>query len=529
MPKSICKNKVHLTTFLAGLLILSSQTSCESTRSSDRITIASAGKIKSLDPAQANTFHTLQLISALGDTLYKVNDNGELIPSLAKGKPIISSNGLMLSIPLREGVLFHDGTQFNAEAMVFSIKRFMNIGTLNYVIGGRISSVEAAEPYLLKIRLNRPSTSITGLLTSINLTPLSPKAYANHKKKFLNQSFIGTGPYKLTNFTSQQQRLEPFQSYWNQPPKNSGIDFINLSNSIALYGAMRSKEIDVLLSNSIDEDQIRSLNKMARKGLLREGVGSAMEIGYITFRSNVSPLNKKIVRKALLYSLDREQISERVSYGLREPLRSIIPPSLKYKKSSPWPTYDSDIAKKLMKKAGYCNNKILTIPLTFRSNVPADKLLALTWKAQVDRDLSSCLRLKLNGVESTTVYRQLGEGAFQSVILDWRGAYPDPEAYLAPLLSCNKIHGSVCEAGEAAMSGSFWTTPELESSLKLSDRLFGIERKKKLHAIEESAADGASYLPVWLVKPRAWAQNHLSTPEFDGNGQLLLDRIMKIK
>ena len=137
--------------------------------------------------------------------------------------------------------------------------------------------------------------------------------------------------------------------------------------------------------------------------------------------------------------------------------------------------------------------------------------------------------MKLNGVESTTIYRQLGEGAYEAVILDWRGAYPDPEAYLAPLLSCNKINGSVCEEGEAVMSGSFWTNSQLENSLKISDKLFGINRKQKLREVEDYAVEGASYLPVWLVKPRAWAQIHLSAPEFDSNGQLLLKRLRKIK
>jgi len=514
---------------LALSCILISQTSCKPNRLKDRIIVASAGKITSLDPAQANTFNTLQLISALGDTLYRIDNNGNLKPHLAKEKPRISDKGLTISIPLREDVLFHDGTRFDSEAMAFSIKRFMRIGTLSYVLGGRISSVEAPEPYIIRLRLTRPSSSLNGLLTSINLTPVSPKAYAEHKNKFLNEDFVGTGPYKLKSFRSQQKQLIPFSLYWKNSPKNSGVNFISLKNSTSLYGALRSGEIDVLLSNSIDEDHRMSLNKMAKAGLINEGKGPAMEIGYITFRSNASPLNNLGLRKALLYTLDRKKISERVSYGLREPLRSLVPPKLKNKSNSPWPTYNPGIARYLMKKEGYCDQKKLEIPLTFRSNVPADKLMALTWEAQVKRDLSDCLKFKLNGVESTTIYRQLGEGAFQAVMLDWRGAYPDPEAYLSPLLSCNKSEGMACQEGEAAMSGSFWTTPLMEKNLKQSDELRGQSRREKLNQIEVLAANGAAYLPVWLVRPRAWSQIHLAKPEFDNNGQLLLERLRKIQ
>ncbi len=526
-----CKKRKHprLAILTTGLLILLSQASCKPNRISERIIVASAGKITSLDPAQANTFHTLQLISSLGDTLYKIDKNGELKPSLAKARPKISDKGLTVSIPLRENILFHDGTRFDSEAMAFSIKRFMRIGTLNYVLDGRISDIETPEPYLIRIKLTRPSSSLNGLLTSINLTPISPKAYAKHKDKFLNKTFIGTGPYQLESFKPQQQRLVPFSFYWNNSPKNSGIDFINLSNSTALFGALKSGEVDVLLSNSINEIQRKALNNMSKAGHLREGEGPAMEIGYITFRSNSPPLNRPDLRKALIHSIDRKQISKRVSYELREPLRALIPPSFKEIKNTPWPRYNPKIAKNLFLKEGYCNGKTLTIPLTFRSNVPADKLLALTWQAQVKRDLSNCLNLTLNGVESTTVYRQLGKGAFEAVILDWRGAYPDPEAYLSPLLSCKKSKGMICLEGEAAISGSFWTTSWIEKAIRQSDFLQGVNRKRKLFKIEKFAAEGAAYLPIWLVKPRAWSQLHLAKPEFDGNGHLLLQRLRHIK
>ena len=69
----------------------------------------------------------------------------------------------------------------------------------------------------------------------------------------------------------------------------------------------------------------------------------------------------------------------------------------------------------------------------------------------------------------------------------------------------------------------------IKKQLVESDLNYGIQRKKKLNKVEESAANGAAYLPVWLVEPRAWAQSHISTPEFDGNGQLLLGRLRRIK
>jgi len=502
--------------------------SCQPQRSSNRIVVASAGKITSLDPAQASTFHALQLISALGEPLYSMNADGTLNPRLASDLPVIKDKGLTISIPLRKNILFHDGEPFNAKAMAFSLKRFMRIGTLNYILDGRIASIETPEEFLIRLKLTRPSSSLKGLLTSISLTPVSPKAYSNYQNRFLNKKFVGTGPYQLKYFQANQQRLDPYPLYWGKFPENEGINFINLSNSTSLFSALKTGEVDVLLSNSLEEDHKLSLKEMVMQNKLREGKGKALEIGYITLNASSQTLRNRVIREALLHSLDRNLISKRVSYGLRPPLKSLIPPGLMKKVADVWPTYNPKKARKLMKKAGFCSTRKLLLGFTFRSNVPADKLLALTWQAQIKRDLSDCLTLKLNGVESTTVYRQLGEGAYESVMLDWRGSYPDPEAYLTPLLSCMKIKKLICEKGEAASSGSFWSTPEINQSLAKSEKLSGKDRIEKLSQVEKHGRLGAAYLPVWFVTPKAWSQYHISQPEFDGSGKLLLNRLNRL-
>jgi peptide/nickel transport system substrate-binding protein len=183
------------------------------------------------------------------------------------------------------------------------------------------------------------------------------------------------------------------------------------------------------------------------------------------------------------------------------------------------------LARQLFRQAGYCQGKRLQLPLTFRSNIPSDRLMVLTWQAQLARDLDDCIELQPNGMESTTVYRQLGEGAFAAVMLDWRGAVPDPEAYLFPLLSCSQARGDRCLEGESALSGSFWTAPGLQEQLLRSEGLAGAPRSQLLGEIERRTAVGVPYLPLWLVTPRAWAQPGLVRPAFDGNGRLLLQQL----
>ena len=143
-----------------ALALTITQMGCQAPPPTSRITVASAGRISSLDPAQASTLGATQLISALGDPLYRLRRDGSLEPRLAASAPVLSDGGRTVTVPLRTDVRFHDGTPFNAAAMAFSLRRFLEIGTLSYVVGDRIAAVEEADSHTLRLRLSRPSLSL---------------------------------------------------------------------------------------------------------------------------------------------------------------------------------------------------------------------------------------------------------------------------------------------------------------------------------------------------------------------------------
>ena len=510
-----------------GLLISSCRAPRPSHEGIKRLVVASKNRVDTVDPAGGYTFGAMQLLSAIGDPLYAINARGQLEPRLALAPPQVSADGLTARVELRQGVLFHDGTPFNAAAMVFTLERFLAIGKLSYLLGDRVSGVRAVGPYTLELTLKRPFSALAELLSAVNLTPLSPSAYRNHRKSFLNDRFVGTGPYRLSFFTNQQQRLEPFAGYWGARAANGGIDLVSLSNSTALFGALQSGEVDVLLSTSLEIDQQAALRRSATAGKLQEGSGPALEIGYLTLLTDQPPLNDPRLRQAVAYSLDRATISRRVTLGLRPPLRDLVPPSLKGSDPTAWPSYSPARARALYRQAGYCQGKRLSLPLTFRSNIPADRMFALTWQAQLRQDLGDCVELEVTGMEATTAYRQLGEGAFPLILLEWMGDFPDADNYLVPLLGCEQARGERCLKGASAASGSFWAKPGLQQELERSASLTGPARAAQLRRIQRQTAAANPYLPVWLVAPRAWAQRSVSQPRFDGSGRLLLQELNK--
>jgi len=511
---------------LAALLpLVPCLTGCQPPHPAGQLVVANKSSLGSVDPADITTIGGLQLLSAVGDPLYAANAQGHLQPRLAAALPQLSAGGRIARIPLRRDVRFHDGTRFDASAMVFSLERFRALAKMGYLLDDRISGLRASGPYELELQLKRPYSALPALLSSISLTPLSPTAYRQHRTSSLPDRFVGTGPYRLVSSTPQQQTLLPFSGYWGTPARNSGIHLVTLSNSTALFGALVSGEVDVLTSSGLESDQQRALAQRAASGRLVEAIGPAGEIGYLTLLSDRAPLASPLLRRAVALSLDRPLISERVTYGIRAPLRSLVPPPLAGSAPPAWPIYNPRQARTLYRQAGYCQGQRLTLPLTFRSNVPADRLFALTWKAQLQRDLGDCVQLEISGMESTTAYRQLEKGAFPMILLDWSADYPDPDSYLAPMLGCSRSSGNRCLEGNAAAAGSFWSAPGLQAELEASESQSGGQRRELLQRIQRRAAAGAAYIPVWQVAPRAWAQPRLQRPVFDGSGRLVLQAL----
>ena len=517
----------RLALLLTSLLLLPALSGCQPQRPEGVLIVATKSRLDSLDPAAASRMGIMQVLSALGDPLYAIAPDGRIEPRLATALPRLSADGRRARIPLRQGVLFHDGTRFDAEAMAFSLRRFMAIGTLGFQLSDRVRAVRVTGSHELELELKQPFSPLPRLLSAIFLTPVSPTAYRAYRDKPLADRFVGTGPYQLSFFSPQQQRLSPWPRYWGSRPRNGGLSLVTLSNSTALFGALRSGEVDLLLSSGLEIDHQRALHRDAQAGRLREAVGPALEIGFLSLLSDQPPLSSLLLRQAIAHSLDRRTLSERASLGIRVPLRQLVPPSLPGSAADLWPAYNPQRARQLFRQAGYCQGKRFSLPLTFRSDIPTDRLLALTWQAQLRRDLGDCISLEPTGMESTTAYDQLGKGALVMFFYDWSADYPDAENFLVPLLSCEQSRGNRCLKGNSALSGSFWSAPGLDAQLQQSSQLTGAPRLALLRAIQRRAAAANPYLPVWLTAPVAWARPQLSTPRFDGSGRVLLAELQR--
>ena len=489
--------------------------SSSSPSSSDngRITIGTTLKLRTLDPADAYEVISGNILYNLGDRLYDYEiGTNQLIPKLATALPTLSSDGLTYTIPIRKGVLFHDQTPFDAAAMEFSIKRFIqNAGSPSSLLADTIDTVQATGEYELTIKLKKPFAAFPSLLAFSGITAVSPQFYEIGEGKFKPNEFVGTGPYKLKSLGIDVIRLDAFDQYWGEKPANTGIDIQRFSSSSNLFNAFRSSAVDIAYL-SLNPDQISSLQKGAEAGNWQMISANGNTINYLLINVKSEPLNRIEVRQALAALINRSIINERVLQNQGEKLFSLIPTTFSDYKPTFYLKYgDGNIekAKQLLTQAGYTPENPAIVELWYASNSSNKGFLGLTLKALADRDLGGLLKLQLNSVESTTAFKYLEEGIYPTFVLDWYADFLDADNYIQPFLECSK--GSVetgCVKGSSQYQGSFYYSDRMNQLIAQQRQEQNPEARKLIfQEIQELLAEDVPYIPLWQDKTYVFAKN----------------------
>jgi peptide/nickel transport system substrate-binding protein len=488
---------------------------------------------RTLDPADAHEIFPGILLSNLGDRLYTYKPGTtELTPQLATAMPEVSDDGLTYTIPMREGVKFHDGESLNAEAMAFSLKRFMeNGGRPAFLLSDRIESVEATGETELTIRLKEPFTAFLALLAFSGVTPVSPKAYEVGAGKFQPTSFVGTGPYKLAQFSPDTIRLDANPDYWGDKPANDGVDIQIIASSANLFNTFKTGGLDVAYQ-TLDPDQIRSLVRDAQAGGWTVIESGSNVVNYLVLNQRSKPLDDVRVRQAIAAMIDRTLLDERVFQGQAEALYSLVPTiSSDYKPVFKEVYGDGNLekAKALLTEAGISGSNPLTLEIWYSSSSAKRNLVATTLKAAIEKDMGSLVKIEPKTVEGATLFENLDKGTYPSVLLDWYPDYADPDAFIEPFMSCTK--GSVatgCEEGQSQAGGSFYYSEKANQLIKAQrTEQDAAARRQQFEDLQDLLAEDVPYIPLWQDKDYVFAKSGVEGVEIQPSQQFLFGQIRK--
>ena len=384
---------------------------------------------RSMDPGNQTATFTGTVLDPMYEGLLKMSPDLKPEPALATSWSSDDS-GLKWTFKLRDGVTFHDGTPFNADAVVANFARHLD-AKRGLAASGRLrtflDSVTKVDDSTVLFTLKKPYPAFLNLLTTGASLMVSPTA---DKAGTLDSKAVGTGPYKMVQYKTGEFVLEEkYPGYWGN--KTAGPDDLKWTWSAepsVMNMALQAGEADVI--NPVPP-QFATQLKNNPKFQLHESPGSA--VFWVALNTDLKPLNDVRVRQALNFATDRAGLVRAIMSGFAIPANSpLAPVTAGYDKTlDPYPL-NLEKAKALLKEAGVPDGFTMSIALQGQDARIGQVLQSMWAKIGVKLDV----RQMESGVWSKAAFAdQAGKKADNTgaVLASWSSGVNGADLQLRPL------------------------------------------------------------------------------------------------
>lgn len=288
--------------------------------------------------------------------LTRIGPNGEVLPDLAESWAI-SDDGKVYTFKLHTGVKFHDGADFSADDVKFSLDRARAENSVNAQkqLFAAIDKVDVVDPATVKVTLTHPQGSFLYNMGWGDAVIVSPKSADTNKEKP-----VGTGPFKFDSWAKGSSiTLVKSDHYWGAPAFLEKVEFRIVPDAAAAVPALLSGDIQAF--PFFDPDSVSQVKDDPRFKVV---VGATEGETILSINNKKPPFDKLQVRQAISYALDRKAIIDGASAGLGLPIGSHMSPANKYyvDLTGRYP-HDVAKAKELLKEAGLENGFKATLKL----------------------------------------------------------------------------------------------------------------------------------------------------------------------
>ena len=284
-----------------------------------------------LDPAHEEDGESFKVCENIYDTLVQYKDEStEVEPGLAESWES-SEDGLTWAFHLRTGVKFHDGTPFNAEAVLFSLNRQHDPIHPFHTVGGPyiywsdtglaeiVDKITAPDAYTIQITLKRPYAPFIYTIAMTPFSIVSPTALQKWKEDFTNHP-VGTGPFKFLRWDrGDKVVLEANKDYWGGRPPLDRIIFRSIpDNSVRLIELQNGSIHTMEFPNPADLPRIRKDSNL--KVIEQPG----MNVGYLAMNMEKKPFDNLKVRLAVNHAINKHEIITHLYQGMGVPAKNPI-------------------------------------------------------------------------------------------------------------------------------------------------------------------------------------------------------------
>lgn len=430
----------------------------DQTPSGDQTLIfARGGDSVSLDYASVTDGESSRVTKQIFESLLEFDDDSfEIGPGLAHDWDV-SDDGLTYTFHLREGVQFHDGTDFNADAVKINFERwadpdheyhFADEGYTYSVYGTQfggfagddghvIEEIVVVDDYTVEFNLNEQLGSFIQNMGMSYFAITSPASFEEYGPA-INENPVGTGPFEFVSWTRDDSiELVKNENYWMEDyPKLDRVIFQVIPDNSARLTALRSGEIDIM--DGLNPDDVDMIEMEDGLTVFER---TANNIGYLGFNMEKEPFDNQLVRQALNHAVNKEALNTILYADLAEHAKNIIPPSyLGYNDDVEEYSYDPDRARELLAEAGYNDDlefDLWTMPVA-RPYMPDPESAAEV----LQQDFANVGVTANIVTHEWATYLELTEQGEQDVfMLGWSGTNGDPDYFFGNLLHGDAIPG----------------------------------------------------------------------------------------
>jgi peptide/nickel transport system substrate-binding protein len=279
----------------------------------------------------------------------------EIKPFLAE-KVDIDPKKLTFTFYLRKGIKFHDGTDFNADAVAYNFNYLKEAKRLQY--GDKVKSIDIIDPYTVRLQLTEYNNMLVHGLGWVFMW--SKQALSTKSPDWLRANPVGTGPFKLVEWKRDSHiKWERNKEYWQKgKPYLDGIEIRYIPEAMTASQMMQTKEAE-MWTNTPLKDQ----TDLEKKGLVRNyGYAGLPSVIFLNTTDPNRPTGKLKVREAIEYALDKATMAKALGFGYATPLKMTSPEGeWGYDAAYPGRPFNPAKAKQLLAEAGYPNGLKLKI------------------------------------------------------------------------------------------------------------------------------------------------------------------------
>jgi peptide/nickel transport system substrate-binding protein len=393
-----------------------------------------------LDPTLARTYVGRIVFQHMCEKLYDIDEHLTITPQLAAALPAVSDGGKTVTIKLRSGVKFNDGTPMTAETVKFSLDRHRELkGSNRRSELDHVTTVEVVDPHTVRLRLKSPLSPLTAILTDRAGMPVSPAAAQKLGEKF-GTAPVCVGPWQFVERIPQDRIVLERSPHYFDPgqAKFDRVVFRIIPDDNVRLANLRSGDIDVMHlvaptdATSLKKEgkfEVSNVTGLGYNGItinLRNKSGKTQPPGNLG-----TPLaNDPRVREALEWSIDREALNQVAWDGLYTPGCTPIAPNSPFAdKARKCAGRDVARAKKLLAEAGLPNGYAFEMVIV---NNPQQRRVGEVIQGMARE---AGFNITLTPKEFASSLKDNEDGKHQAFLIGWSGRV-DPDHNIHQFQTC---------------------------------------------------------------------------------------------